>query len=69
MNYKVVIHKMSAIEEIDNYWTNNDFINLLEKFDFSDAKSIKPENLQEMLFMAIQDFEANEAANIVLTYK
>ena len=69
MNYKVVIHKMTTIEEIDNYWTNKDFVNLLEKFDFPDANTIKPENLQEMLFMAIQDFEPNEAANVVLTYK
>lgn len=69
MNYKLNINNISSIEEIENYWTNIDYVNLLEKFDFPDAKSIKPENLQEMLFMAIQDYEPNEAANVVLTYK
>lgn len=69
MNYKITINNISTIEEIANYWTNNDFIELLRMFDFPDAETIKPENLQEMLFMAIQDFEPNEAANIVLTYK
>jgi hypothetical protein len=69
MNYKLNITNISSIEEIENYWTNTDYVNLLEKFDFPDANTIKPENLQEMLFMAIQDFEPNEAANIVLTYK
>jgi hypothetical protein len=69
MNYKLIITNISTIEEIENYWTNSDFVSLLEKFDFPDANTIKPENLQEMLFMAIQDFEPNEAANIVLTYK
>ncbi|WP_320815313.1 hypothetical protein [Flavobacterium sp.] len=69
MNYKVTINNITTLEDIENYWTNVDFVNLLEKFDFPDANTIKPENLQEMLFMAIQDFEPNEAANVVLTYK
>jgi hypothetical protein len=38
-------------------------------FSFPDANTIKPENLREMLFMAIGDFEPNEAAEVVLTYK
>jgi len=69
MNFKLNITNISSIEEIKNYWSNADYVNLLGKFDFPDAQSIKSENLQEMLFMAIQDFEPNEAANIVLTYK
>lgn len=69
MNYKITITNISLLEEIENYWSNTDYVNLLELFDFPDAKSIKPENLLEMLFMAIQDFEPNEAANVVLTYK
>lgn len=69
MNYKLSITNISLLEEIENYWSNTDYVNLLELFDFPDAKSIKPENLVEMLFMAIQDFEPNEAAHVLLTYK
>lgn len=69
MNYKITVTNISLLEEIENYWSNADYVKLLELFDFPDAKSIKPENLLEMLFMAIQDFEPNEAANVVLTYK
>lgn len=69
MNYKITVTNISLLEEIENYWSNTDYVNLLELFDFPDAKSIKPENLLEMLFMAIQDFEPNEAANVVLKYK
>ena len=69
MNYKITVTNISLLEEIENYWSNTDYVNLLELFDFPDAKSIKPENLLEMLFMVSQDFEPNEAANVVLKYK
>ena len=69
MKFKIVLNNVSTVEEIENYWNNQDYINLLELFSFPDANTIKPENLREMLFMAIGDFEPNEAAEIVLTYK
>ena len=34
-----------------------------------DADKLKPEELREMLYMAITDFGPEEAAEIVLTYK
>lgn len=69
MKFKIVLNNASTVEEIENYWNNQDYINLLELFSFPDANTIKPENLREMLFMAISDYEPNEAAEIVLTYK
>lgn len=69
MKYQIEIKSIEIIDEIENYWTNEDYLNLLEKFEFPDAKSIKPENLLEYLKMAISDFEANEAAFILLEYK
>lgn len=69
MKANIEIKSIYSIDEIPNYWTNEDYIALLDAFGFDDGKSVKPENLQEMLFMAIGDFEANEAAQIVLSYK
>jgi hypothetical protein len=69
MKFNIKINAASTIEEIENYWNNEDYTNLLELFNFPEAHTIKPENLKEMLFMAITDFEPNEAAKIVLTYK
>ncbi|MCA1756237.1 MAG: hypothetical protein LC649_02120 [Bacteroidales bacterium] len=69
INFNITIKNVTTVEEISNYWKNQDYINLLERFDFPDANTIKPENLREMLHMAITDFEPNEAAEIVLTYK
>ena len=60
---------MTTVEEIADYWQNQDYISLLESFDFPDANTVKPENLLEMLHMAITDFEPNEAAAVVLSYK
>ncbi len=69
MKFNITIKNVTTVEEITNYWQNHDYISLLEQFNFSDANTVKPENLREMLHMAITDFEPNEAAGIVLTYK
>ena len=69
MNYNVQINALDTIDEIPNYWTINDYQQLLELFDFPDAKSVKEENLLGMLQMAISDFEPADAARILLQYK
>jgi hypothetical protein len=69
MDFTIKLKKIRTIDKIDGYWKNEDYINLLELFDFSDASSVPDEELLEMLSMAISDFECDEAAEIVLTYK
>lgn len=69
MKYKVVIKRIDTVEEVEGYWTSENYIQLLEKFNFPDAATVKKENLSEMLAMAISDYEPNEAAEIVLEYK
>ena len=69
MKYQVQIINIESVDEIPNYWTTSDYQQLLELFDFPDSKSIKPENLLEMLQMAIGDFEPSDAARTVLQFK
>lgn len=66
---KVRIIEVKTINELDSYWSNDDFENLLKEFDFPDTDKIKKENLKEMLHMAITDFEPSDAARIILNYK
>jgi hypothetical protein len=69
MKSTVIISDFNTINKIEGYWTNEDYIKLLVKFDFPDAINSKPEELWEMLQMAISDFEPNESAEILLNYK
>lgn len=69
MKYQVQIINIESVDEIPNYWTPSEYQQLLELFDFPDSKSIKPENLLEMLQMAIGDFEPSDAARTVLQFK
>jgi len=69
MTYNVQINAIESLDEIANYWTENDYRQLLELFDFPDSNSIKAENLLEMLQMAITDFEPAAAARVLLQYK
>lgn len=69
MNVQVKIINIKTVNELGQYWTNDDFIQLLDKLNLPDADKVKPEELKDLLYMAITDFEPNEAAEIVLTYK
>ena len=69
MKFTIKLKKIRTIEKIEGYWKKEDYINLLELFDYSDATSIPEEELFDMLSMAISDFEPDEAAETVLTYK
>jgi hypothetical protein len=69
MKYKIKIEDVQTLDEISSYWTNKDYIKLLEKFEYPYAEDSGTESLRELLFMAITDFEPSEAAKVVLTYK
>lgn len=69
MKADVKIINIKTVNELSHYWTNEDFIQLLDRMNISDGASFKPEELKEMLYMAITDFEPTEAAEIVLAYK
>lgn len=69
MKYAIKIHKISTVNELPNTWNVEDFKALLARFDFPNAESNNLQELKELLFMAITDYEPNEAAAIVLDYK
>ncbi|MFV8336926.1 hypothetical protein ACNQF7_12710 [Flavobacterium sp. RSP29] len=69
MNYQIKIKSVNTVDQIEEYWTNEDYVKLLEKFDYPDAADADASSLRELLFMAISDFEPKDAAVIVLEYK
>lgn len=69
LNYDLIINTVKTISEIQGYWTNQDYLNLLEKFDFQDSKDLDPSELREVLEMAISDLEPSQSAQILLHYK
>lgn len=69
MKIVVKIVGIKYVNEIDTYWSNQDFTALLKMFDYPDADEVSPDELKEMLYMSISDFEPEEAAQILLTYK
>ena len=69
MKFTIKLHRIKSVEKIEGYWQKEDYINLLELFGFDDAASLDETEILEMLYMAISDFEPDEAAEIVLSYK
>jgi hypothetical protein len=69
MNYQIVIKNIDTVNEVKGYWSDQDFIHLLGKFNYLDGATAEKSSLPELLEMAISDYEPNEAAAIVLDYK
>lgn len=69
MKYLVKINAVKTTDELEGAWSNEDFKELLARFEYPDADQLKPAELKEYLFLAISDFEPNEAAAILLDYK
>lgn len=69
ISYHVVINDVKMVEQLPESWSNQDFIELLDRLGFPDAAKSAPEELKELLALAVTDFEPEEAAAIVLDYK
>lgn len=69
MKFSVKINEVKSIEELPESWNNDDFKALLARFEYPDAAQLKPAELKDYLFLAISDFEPNEAAAVLLDYK
>ncbi len=69
MKYLVKINDVKSTDELEGAWSNDDFKQLLARFDYPEADQLKATELKDYLFMAISDFEPSEAAAILLDYK
>src|SRR5687768_14404724 len=69
MKFNIKINSADTIGEVSEYWSDEDYVTLLEKFNYPDAANASKDTLAELLLMAITDFEPNEAAAIILEYK
>ena len=70
MKYHIIINSVKAVDSLENAWSKADYLQLLDKFGFEDyGENTSEKELLELLFMAISDFEPEEAAAIILDYK
>lgn len=69
MKYHIIINSVKSVDELPGSWSNQDLVQLLDSFGFPDAAQSNPEELRELLSMAISDYEPAEAAAILLDYR
>ena len=53
MNYQIVIKRIDTVNEVEGYWSDEDFVQLLEKFNYPDGATADKASLPELLEMAI----------------
>ena len=68
MKYHIIIEDIDSIFQIDNKWKHEDYINLLELVEFGDPGDATDQDLKELLYLALSEYEPEEAAEIVLRY-
>ncbi|MBA3985447.1 MAG: hypothetical protein H0X63_02470 [Flavobacteriales bacterium] len=69
MQFNIKISNLKTIDELEGSWTNEDLIALLKVFGYAEAEQVNASELREYLFMAIADYEPNEAAALLLEYR
>ncbi len=69
MNYKVKIQDVDVIDEIPNTWSRSEIIDLLELYEMGTAVEGSAEELRELLYLAITEFQPQEAAAMLLKFK
>jgi len=69
MKFTIKLAEVESIEEISEYWSNDDYIKILEALEMSDTGDSDPDELKELLKMGLSDLEPHEAAAVVLRYK
>lgn len=69
MNYSVKINSIKTVDELKGAWSDDDFKELLKKFNYEDADKVSANELKDYLYLAIADYEPNEAAAILLDYR
>ncbi len=69
MQFHIKISNLKTVDELEGSWTNEDYIALLKVYGYAEAEQVNPNELREYLFMAIADYEPNEAAALLLEYK
>ena len=63
------IENVTKLTEIPNFWTKQDYLELLKHFDVPVAASITEEECLEYLAMAVGEINPTEAAQMLLSYK
>lgn len=69
MKFHVIINRIKSVEELEGAWSKQDYAQLLEQFGLEESTESTTEELRELLFMAISDYEPTEVAEIVLEYR
>lgn len=65
---KVQVLKFSTISELPSTWTVSNYKDLLKEMDFDGIEAIAENELKDICYMALTDYEPEEAAEMVLTY-
>ncbi|WP_124979702.1 hypothetical protein [Nonlabens xiamenensis] len=69
MKYKVRLDNIKSIDEIPDRWTRDDFIQLLEVYELGDPGEASDDEVRELLFMAIKEYDPQEAAALLLQFR
>ncbi|MFO7862607.1 MAG: hypothetical protein R6U85_01275 [Salinivirgaceae bacterium] len=69
MKFHVNIHDIRSIDELNEAWKIADYRELMTHFEVPDPETVKDHEVKDFLYMAINEFEPEEAATIVLNYK
>jgi len=67
--FDIVLKEYKKILSLPDSWTPQDFRSILELTDYGTNDDVPDTDVQEMAVMALQDMEAEEAADLVIEFR
>lgn len=67
--FRVTVEQLKKIHELPGSWCDREYRDLLEQLEIDDIAGLEAGDLFEVLVMALQDLEPEEAADLVLAQK
>lgn len=69
MTFLVTVIGLVKVYDLPNSWADEDYLDLLNQLEIEDLAGLAGNDLLEILLMALQDLEPEDAADLVLSHK
>lgn len=69
MKFLVTVVGLVKVHDLPNSWSDQEYLDLLNQLEVEDLDNLAGNDLLEILLMALQDLEPEEAADLVLAHK
>jgi len=67
--FKISMTNLEKVYDMPDTWSDDDYLKLLSQLEVEGTEDIAGDDLLDLMLMALQDLELDEAADTILAYR